>query len=191
MTHAKAKLTPQGRLLLVSRVLQEGWSVPMAAEAQGCSPATGYKWLRRFRSEGHVGLRDRRANHTARPRACPTLGNRRSCSGAGIGWRSPPDRAGRSGRLPPCGAPGAPTPRRTQAGRHRPSDPVGGRLRTRAARRAHPRRHRRIRHVRWRWLAGLHGLDNRRGSRVKKGEGYDFVHAAVDRTFPPGLRRET
>ena len=35
MTHARAKLTPQGRLLLVSRVLEMGWSVPMAAEAMG------------------------------------------------------------------------------------------------------------------------------------------------------------
>ena len=67
MTHAKAKLTPQGRLLLVTRVLQEGWSVPMAAEAQGCSAATGYKWLRRFGAEGYEGLRDR----SSRPHRSP------------------------------------------------------------------------------------------------------------------------
>lgn len=67
MTHARAKLTPQGRLLLVTRVLQLGWSVPMAAEAQGCSAATGYKWLRRFQSEGPEGLRDR----SSRPHRSP------------------------------------------------------------------------------------------------------------------------
>ncbi len=67
MTHARAKLTPQGRLLLVTRVLEGGWSVPMAAEAQGCSAATGYKWLRRFRAEGHLGLQDR----SSRPRRSP------------------------------------------------------------------------------------------------------------------------
>jgi transposase len=49
----------QGRQLLVDRVLDGGWTVPMAAEAQGCSPATGYKWIRRFLSEGLEGLRDR------------------------------------------------------------------------------------------------------------------------------------
>ena len=59
MTHARAKLTPQGRLLLVNRVLDEGWSVSMAAQAQGCSAATGHKWLRRFRAEGPDGLHDR------------------------------------------------------------------------------------------------------------------------------------
>jgi hypothetical protein len=37
VTHAKAKLTVAGRLLLVERVLELGWTVTMAAEAQGCS----------------------------------------------------------------------------------------------------------------------------------------------------------
>jgi transposase len=55
-------------LLLVTRVLEEGWSVPMAAEAQGCSAATGYKWIRRFQAEGHVGLHDR----SSRPHRSPT-----------------------------------------------------------------------------------------------------------------------
>ena len=52
----RAKLTVQGRQLLVERVLQLGWNVPMAAEAQGCSAATGYKWIRRFTAEGAGGL---------------------------------------------------------------------------------------------------------------------------------------
>jgi transposase InsO family protein len=55
-------------LLLVERVLQLGWTVTMAAEAQGCSTATGYKWLRRFRAEGHGGLQDR----SSRPHRSPT-----------------------------------------------------------------------------------------------------------------------
>jgi len=67
VTHARAKLTPQGRLLLVTRVLELGWSVPMAAEAQGCSPATGYKWIRRFLAEGSGGLQDR----SSRPHRSP------------------------------------------------------------------------------------------------------------------------
>ena len=52
MAHPRAKLTVHGRQLLVDRVLEQGWSVPMAAEAQGCSAATGYKWIRRFTAEG-------------------------------------------------------------------------------------------------------------------------------------------
>ena len=52
MSHPRAKLTVQGRQLLVERVLELGWTVPMAAEAQGCSPATGYKWIRRFEPRG-------------------------------------------------------------------------------------------------------------------------------------------
>jgi transposase len=67
VTHPRAKLTVQGRQLLVERVLEGGWTVPMAAEAQGCSAATGYKWLRRFAAEGLDGLRDR----SSRPHCSP------------------------------------------------------------------------------------------------------------------------
>lgn len=67
MTHARAKLTVAGRMLLVQRVLELGWTVPMAAEAQGCSAATGFKWLRRFQAEGHPGLQDR----SSRPHRSP------------------------------------------------------------------------------------------------------------------------
>jgi transposase len=57
----------QGRRLLVERVLVAGWTVPMAAEAQGCSAATGYKWIRRFAAEGPDRLRDR----SSRPHRSP------------------------------------------------------------------------------------------------------------------------
>jgi transposase len=67
VTHARAKLTVAGRLLLVERVLELGWTVTMAADAQGCSAATGYKWIRRFRAEGHEGLNDR----SSRPHRSP------------------------------------------------------------------------------------------------------------------------
>jgi len=62
----------QGRRLLVERVLELGWTVPMAAEAQGCSPATGYKWIRRFAAEGASGLKDRSSRpHRSPRRLCP------------------------------------------------------------------------------------------------------------------------
>jgi transposase InsO family protein len=68
VAHPRAKLTVQGRQLLVDRVLRLGWSVATAAEAQGCSAATGHKWLRRFRDEGAAGLADRPCRPHCTPR---------------------------------------------------------------------------------------------------------------------------
>lgn len=67
MAHRRARLTPFGRLLLVTRILEEGWSVAAAAESMGISRATAHKWVRRFREEGVVGLEDR----SSAPRRCP------------------------------------------------------------------------------------------------------------------------
>jgi transposase InsO family protein len=71
VAHRRARLTPFGRLLLVSRILEEGWSVPAAAESLGVSRATAHKWLRRFREEGVEGLQDRSSAPIGRPRALP------------------------------------------------------------------------------------------------------------------------
>lgn len=67
MAHAKAKLTPAGRLLIVQRVLDDGWRPAHAAAMAGVSRQTLYKWLRRFNEEGLEGLIDR----ASRPRNCP------------------------------------------------------------------------------------------------------------------------
>ena len=67
MSHAKAKLTPAGRLLLVRRVLEEGWPPAHAAAMAGVSRQTVHKWLRRFRDEGLAGLNDR----SSRAHRCP------------------------------------------------------------------------------------------------------------------------
>lgn len=67
MAHRRARLTPLGRLLLVNRILEDGWSVSAAAESVGVSRATAHKWLRRFRSEGIEGLEDR----SSAPHRCP------------------------------------------------------------------------------------------------------------------------
>ena len=67
MAHRKAKLTQFGRLLLVQRVEDLGWTPAQAAEALGVSRATAYKWLRRHREEGLIGLADR----SSRPSTCP------------------------------------------------------------------------------------------------------------------------
>jgi transposase len=60
-SHANAKLTPSGRLLLVRRVTELGWEVARAARAAGVSNQTAHKWLNRFLEEGNPGLRDRRS----------------------------------------------------------------------------------------------------------------------------------
>lgn len=72
MSHRRARLTPFGRLLLVGRVIEEGWSVAAAAESMGVSRATAHKWLRRFRDEGPEGLEDRSSAPLRRPRALST-----------------------------------------------------------------------------------------------------------------------
>lgn len=66
--HANARLTPQGRALLVHRITVERRPVAEAAQAAGVSQRTARKWLARHRAEGTVGLGDR----TSRPRRSPT-----------------------------------------------------------------------------------------------------------------------
>ena len=66
MSHANARLTVHGRMLLVQRV-QAGHRPPDVAHQLGCSRATAYKWLRRLRAEGPAGLVDR----PSRPQRCP------------------------------------------------------------------------------------------------------------------------
>jgi len=66
MAHANARLTVHGRALLIERVLA-GHRPADVAHQVGCSRATAYKWLRRYRAEGTRGLLDR----PSRPRHCP------------------------------------------------------------------------------------------------------------------------
>jgi transposase InsO family protein/transposase len=63
--HANAKLGPKGRLVMVRRVVAEGWSLAEAAAAAGVSDRTCRKWVDRFLVEGEAGLLDRSsAPHT-------------------------------------------------------------------------------------------------------------------------------
>ena len=57
--HANAKLGPKGRLVMVLRVVEEGWSLAEAAAAAGVSDRTCRKRVRRFLAEGEAGLVDR------------------------------------------------------------------------------------------------------------------------------------
>jgi transposase InsO family protein len=93
VVHAKARLNVLGRELLVTRVTVLGWPVTTAAEAQGISRATGYKWVRRFRAEGTPGLADRSSRPHRSPRATPAAEVARILA-ARATWRWGPDRLG-------------------------------------------------------------------------------------------------
>jgi transposase InsO family protein len=72
--HANAALSWQGRRLLASRVVEQGWALTAAAEAAGVSVRCARKWVGRYRLEGEQGLFDRSSaprrvwNRTSRER---------------------------------------------------------------------------------------------------------------------------
>jgi transposase InsO family protein len=53
------------------RVVEQGWSVTEAAEAAGVSGRTCSKWVRRYRSDGEVGLVDRSSTPLSVPHRTP------------------------------------------------------------------------------------------------------------------------
>jgi transposase InsO family protein len=57
--HGNAALSLKKRQLLVSRVVEEDWSLTEAAAAAEVSERTAGKWVRRFKAEGPSGLLDR------------------------------------------------------------------------------------------------------------------------------------
>ena len=71
MAHPNARLSVFGRQLLVSRVVVQCWPAAAVAEQLGVSRATVYKWLRRYRIEGSVGLLDRSSRPQRSPRQLP------------------------------------------------------------------------------------------------------------------------
>lgn len=69
--HGNARTCPNSRSLLVGRVLEQGWSVRAAAEAAGVTERTVWRWLKRWRAEGELGLRDRSSRPHRSPRQLP------------------------------------------------------------------------------------------------------------------------
>lgn len=65
--HANAPLGPKGRLTMVRRVVDDGWSAAQAAAAAGVSEKTCRKWIGRYLAEGPDGLMDR----SSAPRSVP------------------------------------------------------------------------------------------------------------------------
>ena len=180
MAHARAKLTVEGRRLLVHRIIELGWSPTAAAEAQGVHRSTAYKWLRRYAAEGPAGLTDR----SSRPHRCPhrispereaAIVALRTASLQGphrIAWalgesRSTVWRVLRRNDLPRLADLDRPTGRPVRYQRERPGELVHIDIKKQA----------RIPDGGgWR----LHGRDTPIGGRHHKGLGYDYLHAAVD-----------
>ena len=69
--HQNARLTPQGRLLLVQRIRQQDWSVAQAAQAAGLSTRQAYRWCSRYRSGGEASLHDRSSAPQRGPKRTP------------------------------------------------------------------------------------------------------------------------
>jgi transposase InsO family protein len=65
--HKNARLTPCGRALMVSRILDAGWPVKAAARAAGVSERTARKWVGRRRRGASEDFMDR----SSAPRRCP------------------------------------------------------------------------------------------------------------------------
>ena len=67
-SHKNARLGFTGRVCLVERVLEDGWTRAAAARAFGVSDRTVRKWLARFRTTGRAGLEDRSSRPHQSPR---------------------------------------------------------------------------------------------------------------------------
>jgi transposase InsO family protein len=180
MAHPRAKLTVAGRRLLVERMLERGWPPARAAEAQGVSVATAYKWLGRWRAEGLAGLADRSSRPQTSPRRLP-VGREQAILAFRERHRVGPHRIGwalgeapstvhavlRRHQVPRLWELDRPTGQPVRYQRQRPGELVHldvkkqGRIPDGGGHR-------------------VHGRGCRRGGRSKRGLGYDFVHAAVD-----------
>jgi transposase InsO family protein len=71
VSHANARLNRHGRLLLIERVVGQGWPVAHAAKAMGISRQCAYRWVRRWHADGEAGLGDRSSRPHHSPRQIP------------------------------------------------------------------------------------------------------------------------
>jgi transposase InsO family protein len=180
MAHPRAKLTVAGRRLLVMRICGEGWPPARAADAQGVSVATAYKWLGRWRAEGLAGLADRSCRPHTSPRRLPAV-REQAILAYRAAYRVGPHRIGWAlgeahstvhavlarHQVPRLAELDRPTGQVVRYQRQRPGEllhldikkqgriPDGGGHR-------------------------IHGRQRARGGQRKQGLGYDFVHVAID-----------
>jgi transposase InsO family protein len=69
--HANAPFGPKGRLTMVRRIVDGGWSFGAAAAAFGISEKTCRKWVSRYLAAGPDGLRDRPSTPKSVPHRTP------------------------------------------------------------------------------------------------------------------------
>src|SRR3984957_13150020 len=69
--HKNAPLTPKGREAMVRGVVEGGLSQADAANQFNTTPKTVAKWVKRFRTEGVDGLRDRSSRPLSSPSQTP------------------------------------------------------------------------------------------------------------------------
>ena len=72
-THKNARLTPKGREEMVRAVVQGGLSHAAAARKFNTTPKTVGKWVKRARTEGVDGLRDRSSRPLSSPSRTPQV----------------------------------------------------------------------------------------------------------------------
>lgn len=188
MSHANARLTPAGRLVMVRRI-EAGRPVAHVAAEMGVSRTTAWRWWRRYRELGRAGLVDRPSDPLTHPRrTAPCVETRvriaRMLSRRGPVW------IGRHLGLAPS------TVGRVLARHHTPllreCDPLTGELIR--ARRASPTRYEHphpgsLIHVDVKKLGRIpegggwraHGREATVAHKHKKVLiGYDYVHTAID-----------
>ena len=78
MSHANARLTPAGRLLMVQRI-EAGMPQAHVARQMGLSRGTVAKWWRRWCEHGEAGLVDRSSRPHSSPRRTPERVEERIC----------------------------------------------------------------------------------------------------------------
>ena len=174
--HANAPFGPKGRLTMVRRVIEQGWSLTEAAEAAGVSERTARKWVARYRSEGEAGLLDRSSapEDSRQPhRGAPHRGDRGAArlrmTGAEIAECLGMALSTVSGILADIGL--------GKLCRLGPPEPPN-RYERSTARRADPHRHQEARPDR-EGGAG-HRVTGKRARPALAGAGWEFVHVCVD-----------
>jgi transposase InsO family protein len=70
VVHANARLTPAGRLILVTRIAAGRPAAHVAAE-MGVSRTTAYRWAARYQTDGEAGLADRPSTAHSHPHKTP------------------------------------------------------------------------------------------------------------------------
>ena len=188
MSHANARLTPAGRLIMVQRIAAGRPPAHVAAE-MGVSRACAYKWWGRWRAEGKPGLLDRPSHARSHPKRTPACTETRIRISRHLSRRGPV-AIGAHLNVP------AATVGRVLRRHHTPQlaacDPVTGQLIRASRRSANRYEHDRpgsLVHVDvkklgripdgggWRALGRVATVDHR---HKKVPVGYDYVHAAVD-----------